>query len=811
MMKDWKRFLSIGLVVALVVSMCGCSKKGNDSDGYVGKQTSASPELAKQYVYRMDPFDFSKLQVGDGDISVQGFKKIRDKLYAVLQKYNYMEDGSFSNEILIAEISPDGKSVENILLDMPVEDRDDGGEAASAEGDQKPDVYENVNYGSFHMSDNGYIYGCRTYDYSDYSDPDNYVNEHRESVCCWNMEGQLQWNAPLDGISTPETWYYVNALVGQKDGSVIVLLGGSEYGFIKVSKDGTVGELTSAGNIQEMLETYSGLTVMPDGKLLVSYYDSGWQNMYVNTYDFSTDQAGEAAKIPASVAGNLSGRAAVDEKGALLYSTASGVYRYEIGAESEETVMSFVNSDLYITGFDAIISLDDNSFAAIYSEYDSATYNRSLQGGIFSKVDAADIPDKKVLVLGGAYLYGDLQKRVIDYNKSNSEYKIVMKDYSQYNTYEDYSACYTKLNNDIISGQMPDILVVDAYNLSLEKYANKGLLADIGEMIQNDDELSKIDYMQNVFDACKLNNKLYEVIPSFTVQGYIAKKSLVGDRNVWTMQEAISLLNSLPADTNLFSDMTKNQFVTMMMQMCGTQFVDVSTGKCNFDTPQFRDYMEYAKRLPDAFDDDYYNDALYKVRYESQYRNGYTVLANAYISDVSDLVYSINGAFGEEVAFVGFPGTDNATPGSVINTNTSYALAAHSANLEAAWQFVRYYLTDEYQDTVSYQLPVKKAALEKNAQKAMKKPSYMMDGKEIEEDYRYWINDEQVTIEPLTQAQVDEIVKFISSVSRRAYYNTAVNNIIGEELGAYFKNQKSAEDVSKLIQNRVQLYINENK
>ena len=474
-------------------------------------------------------------------------------------------------------------------------------------------------------------------------------------------------------------------------------------------------------------------------------------------------------------------------------------------------MMSFVNSDLYITGFDAIISLDDNSFAAIYSEYDSATYNRSLQGGIFSKVDAADIPDKKVLVLGGAYLYGDLQKRVIDYNKSNSEYKIVMKDYSQYNTYEDYSACYTKLNNDIISGQMPDILVVDAYNLSLEKYANKGLLADIGEMIQNDDELSKIDYMQNVFDACKLNNKLYEVIPSFTVQGYIAKKSLVGDRNVWTMQEAISLLNSLPADTNLFSDMTKNQFVTMMMQMCGTQFVDVSTGKCNFDTPQFRDYMEYAKRLPDAFDDDYYNDALYKVRYESQYRNGYTVLANAYISDVSDLVYSINGAFGEEVAFVGFPGTDNATPGSVINTNTSYALAAHSANLEAAWQFVRYYLTDEYQDTVSYQLPVKKAALEKNAQKAMKKPSYMMDGKEIEEDYRYWINDEQVTIEPLTQAQVDEIVKFISSVSRRAYYNTAVNNIIGEELGAYFKNQKSAEDVSKLIQNRVQLYINENK
>ncbi len=810
-MKAWKRFLSIGLVVALTVGACGCSKKGNGS-GDAGKLVSASPELAKQYVYRMDPFDFDKLQTDSGDISVQSFQKIKDKLYAVLQMYDYQEDGSVSNEIIVVGIDPNSKNTENISLDMPAELREEAEAAVPQTDEQNTDIYENTYYGNFQISESGYIYACRTYDYSDYSDPQNYVNEHNESVCCWDMAGQLLWEASLDGLSgDPDNWHYVNTLVGQKDGSVMVLFGGSECGFVKLAGDGTAGEMLSAGNMQDMLENYSGLTALPDGKLLVSYYDSNWQNMYVNTYDFTSDQAGEAVKLPASVAGGLSGRIGVDANGALVYSTSSGVYRYKIGAENEETVMSFVNSDLYITGFDALLPLDDTSFAAIYSEYDTTDYSRTLKGGIFHKVNASDIPDKKVLVLGGAYLYGDLQKRVVDYNKSNSEYRIVMKDYSQYNTYDDYSACYTQLNNDIISGQMPDILVVDAYNLSLENYANKGLLADIGELIKKDDELSKVDYMQNVFDACKLNGKLYEVIPSFSVQGYMGKKSIVGDRNAWTMEEAMKLLDSQPAGTNLFSDMTKSQFISTMMQMCGTQFVDVSTGKCNFDTQQFRDYMAYAKTLPDVFDDDYYNDALYMVRYESQYRKGYTILSSAYISEISDLVYSINGAFGEEVAFVGFPETDNSTQGSVINTNTSYALAARSANLDAAWQFVRYYLTDEYQDAISYQLPVKKAALEKNAQKATKKPSYMMDGKEIEEDYRYWINDELVTIEPLTQAQVDEIVKYISSVSHRAYYNTAVTNIMEEELGAYFKNQKSAEDVSKLIQNRVQLYINENR
>lgn len=810
-MRTWKRILSIAMIVVMTVSICGCGKKENDGSGGITnvKQASASPDLAKQYVYQMDSFDFSKLQVNDGDITVLSFKKVQDRMVAVLQKYAYSESGDSSVDYMLAVIDPKDLSVETISMEVPTQPEEEA-ESKNRPADGAADFYESTYYNNFQISDNGFIYGSRTYDYNNYADPENYVREHRESVCCWDSKGALQWDAPLEELASQDNWYYQNALIVQKDGSVQVLVGGDRYGLIKVDKDGTVSALQNAGKLQELLENYAGLGIMPDGKLLVSYYDANWQNMYVNTYDFGTDKPGEAVKLPASVSNSLSARFALNADGDLIYTTSSGVYQYHLGDEAEQQIMSFVNSDLYVTGFDSILPLDDTSFAAIYGEYDYTNYVRTLMGGVFHKVDAKDIPDKKVLVLGGAYLYGDIQKRVVDYNKTNSEYRIVMKDYSKYNTYDDYTACYTQLNNDIISGQMPDILVLDAYNLSLEKYANKGLLADIGELIKKDNELSKVKYMDNIFDACKYNGKLYEVIPAFTVQGYMGKKALVGDKTAWTMEEAMKLLDGMPEGTALFSDMTRDQFIQTMFTICGTQFIDIDTGKCDFDTDQFRTFMKYAKSLPEQFGEDHYGDTWYRF-YESQYRENRTVLASCYITEISDLVYSVNGLFGEEVSLIGFPGTDKTETGAVINTGTSYALAGRSSNLDAAWQFVRYYLTDEYQDSITYQLPVKKAALEKNAQKAMKKPSYVMDGKEVEEEYHYWINDEMIDIQPLSQKQVDQVLTYISSLKRRAYYNTAVTGIVSEEMGAYFRNQKSAEDVSALIQNRVQLYINENR
>lgn len=54
------------------------------------------------------------------------------------------------------------------------------------------------------------------------------------------------------------------------------------------------------------------------------------------------------------------------------------------------------------------------------------------------------------------------------------------------------------------------------------------------------------------------------------------------------------------------------------------------------------------------------------------------------------------------------------------------------------------------------------------------------------------------------------MIDFISSVTDAATNEIQIENIITEEAGAYYENQKSAEEVADIIQSRVSLYLSEN-
>lgn len=66
-------------------------------------------------------------------------------------------------------------------------------------------------------------------------------------------------------------------------------------------------------------------------------------------------------------------------------------------------------------------------------------------------------------------------------------------------------------------------------------------------------------------------------------------------------------------------------------------------------------------------------------------------------------------------------------------------------------------------------------------------------------------------MDPLTQEQVDKVVSFILSIDKCYYYNEDIINIVNEEMDAFFTGQKSAQEVAKIIQNRAQIYVNENR
>lgn len=61
-----------------------------------------------------------------------------------------------------------------------------------------------------------------------------------------------------------------------------------------------------------------------------------------------------------------------------------------------------------------------------------------------------------------------------------------------------------------------------------------------------------------------------------------------------------------------------------------------------------------------------------------------------------------------------------------------------------------------------------------------------------------------------TQEEIDELQALIDSACLGDTTDEEISNIINEEADAYFKGQKSVDEVADIIQSRVKIYISEN-
>ncbi|MBR6382116.1 MAG: hypothetical protein IKS07_10660, partial [Lachnospiraceae bacterium] len=134
---------------------------------------------------------------------------------------------------------------------------------------------------------------------------------------------------------------------------------------------------------------------------------------------------------------------------------------------------------------------------------------------------------------------------------------------------------------------------------------------------------------------------------------------------------------------------------------------------------------------------------------------------------------------------------------------------------DGAWQFVRYYLTPEYQNTeedeYDYEIPVLSAAFDQWIENGSKRNSYEDEnGNKVEYEDTYYVDGVEKTIPNMTASDKEAFRQAILNCHRRYFYDNDIRSIIEEEASAVFAKQKTASDVASIIQSRVQLYVNEN-
>jgi ABC-type glycerol-3-phosphate transport system substrate-binding protein len=569
-----------------------------------------------------------------------------------------------------------------------------------------------------------------------------------------------------------------------------------------------------------------------------------------------------------------------------------GIFGAKLGSDTLTPVVNFVNSDLALEGVSSILELDDGRMAiqAYGAEVVLDTY-------ILQPIKPEDVKDKKELTLAGYYVSYDVRNQVIAFNKESTDYRINIQDYSQYDLAEDdydSSTGMSKMNTDLVSGNIPDILVMNEY-MPVSNYISKGMLEDLTDRYEKDAEIDKSDFMQNVIDAFKTDGRMYMIVPGFTVTGVAGKAKYIGDGSDLTIKKAVDIASKMGLnETGVFGMMDCESVLSYAIEFSGDQFIDMDSHTCDFNNDRFRELLEFAKKFPQQIEEDE------SVDYSTQYLADKALLGIQFINTPFDYYYMTRQLYGDiDMTVTGFPSENNKGP--AVAPSAEIGISSSTSDPDGCWQFVRRFLMEEYQSSLDSCLPISKKAIkaqgqavidsfeeqnaeleeELNAQgmevynetgseDAAEAPtgdeitevtddvdsseteSEDMTGKPIpekdfdgtHEEYEKYVKEfkedmkkaesdttaEEVIVAPeeidagdtaqaygldslpeFGQADLDKMQKILDNLSFSVNSENDVLNIILEEAGAYFAGQKSTEEVSDIIQSRIQVYLKENE
>lgn len=788
--------LSTGLFTA-----CGDKNQGSGSNSAVVDQSEALKTLAYKVTDVPVNFELS------GNVTCKN-----NLFYSVSTVYNNDGDNYFSDFSIVVF-----DSTGNTVLTIPAFKQTDPNEYAYISGDVYADDAGNI---TFVLS------------YNKYDDEGN--SESSNTLYTYDSTGNLVSSLDLSKVVTQEdndNNRYFNNYIVDSQGNIYINLSTC----IRVcDKSGNVLFTTPESNDNEWL---NGLIFTNSGVPAVykySYSDTGSSSKLVEI-DLNAKGYGKEYELGSSINTIYNGSGDY-----LCYSSSdTGIVGVRADNLQTESVLNLLNLGIDNSNINSMAVNDDGSFVTVGYDYSGMTARSTLS--LITPIDSSEVKEKKVLTLGCFYIDWNIRSQIAEFNKTNEDYTIYATSYSESNDTSDYTAALTKFNNEILAGNVPDILLISS-GMPYNSYASKGLFADLYEFMDKDDVYNRDAFMPNVLKAMEKDGKLYEITPSFTVQTYAAKKSLVGDATSLTMDQANQILASMPEGATLTNDsqtMTASNFLSTAITF--SNFVDYTNATCNFDSPEFKAILETAKKYPAEIDyDALYNDnPNYWMEQETACRENRALLYSVYFNDFSIYTNTRDAYFGEDISFVGFPGSgaSNAT-GSVISTGSEIAVSSKSKYKDGAWEFIKLVLdnavgeqdsgnygvaitsdasvaeaADEAVKRITsqyYGLPVVKSQLQALGQQATIPQTYTdTDGTVQQVDNTYYVGNTEVKVNLITQDEVNMLIDYFSTVDTIARYDESLTDIINEEANAYFKGTKSVDEAASLIQSRASIYLSE--
>lgn len=770
------------LVLAAAVAMTACGNADADSAGDSAASVGSEKNEVKEWVYVPE---FVELE--DESVSYYGIQLLGDALY--YESYDYDEETGKSSQS-ICKYSLTDKSVSKI--NIPLADSEMG-EDGSYSG-QNINTFAPLEDGGVAVIINNYKSSADGYE--------SYMNFAR-----YDAEGNEIFNTDMREVMGDDA---ENSYIRS------VLMDGE--GRFYLPADSKIWLIDAEGNSCGAAELSAGSNVWinssgigRDGKAYICYYsyDGSGSGSTLAEVDFDKRAIGAAyANFPGGNGSTLT--VGVDKD--FIVHDGTSVYEYDLATQTAEKLFDWLDSDINGSFVNNLGVLEDGRLLAVIQDWSTDDNGIAL----LTKTPGSEAVQKEQIVIGTLGSGYDLQEMAVKFNRSNDKYHVSIKQYIDYNNWTENSRseAITNMNNDLISGNGPDMM--DLFQLDVSQLAAKGVFEDLTPFLEQSSVINREDYLENILEAYTYDGKLLCIPATFSLQTVIGRASDVGTEMGWTLSELMAYADAHP-DAAVFDGVTQANMLQYFMMYNEDSFIDWQEGTCRFDTEEFQQLLEFVNRFPEDYQ--WSEDNLSEA---TKIQNGEVLLSDPYISDFQDIQMYYE-MFEGEITCIGYPTTDGSA-GCGLQAGEAYAISSKSDVKDAAWSFIEYYLSTvaDNNHSYGYGFYTNKRELEKMAEEAVK-VEYLTDengnpildenGEKIPSggiSSMSFMDGWSYTYHVPTQEEVDKILELMEVAKPVSYANEEIMNIINEEAAAYFSGQKSVGEVAGIIQSRIQIFVSEN-
>lgn len=413
------------------------------------------------------------------------------------------------------------------------------------------------------------------------------------------------------------------------------------------------------------------------------------------------------------------------------------------------------------------------------------------------QLERAELTDEKeIIVVRVQQCDAWLKKQLNLFNQSSDTYYAVLEEPGEEVSSDSFrTETYLKLSTD----KGDDIICATALDKDVSGLIEKGVFADLAPLMQASG-VREEDYFRAAFDVWREGEHIYSITPSLFVVDYVLDGEILNGREELsgelTIEAFVDAMLEFEGDRVFMSRSDGAHILKYFLQ--GSEdlwgMVDWENGTCSFDGELFSKMLLAAKRY--AADKRTQYPAIMQGRVWSSLYDIEPRKALKVRNQVDIGVFFDDGNYAEAWSTFGM----------------TMGINANSKHIEGAWELLTFLLGEEAQSVINYQdmvMPVNRDVFEDLIQYELE--AAVATTKIEYNGVVYEIPSSQRAGREFTEEQAEEARRIYSEAKPLPCKVMSLINIISEETAYYFDGTKSMEEVIKLIENRIQVYLNERK